>query len=573
MADISKHIYKYEEGLLYLVLNDLFPGRVLWGEKIDELNVDTDLLLTDGDGKITHVILVTHNNDDNNALKKFWRNANELFDVKRLWPNCLTVNIYFTSGTATVTSIVMDAIYDKVLVLNEHHGISSFIEVEDQFVKDNLVKCKSKESILELIQKKLPMEMTDFSGNKVKLKKLLKKTIRSSQDSFNYQQIVKPLKPNYLSPNSKSEFRRDFAKLALIQFEKIEILMNTISNPKKETNDFFSQLDLYDTPSIRGQKIKKSLTSIYFEEGPDALLYIYNKSRKLDVLRKLDGQLIAIKYSNDIESWFSNNLSLLRSADELFDIVNQCNDSPNSLGVPPDAKIEWNWVLENIMGMIKVLCGWPHGYGFSKLAIDCGYTDKISRSQRLKYSYYFDRRKDLSDKDIKLMCKVLSERLNGISDKNHLSSVFRKYSSLKLEQILVRLVGGQEFQPMYWLLAYMCNQHGVSYEFQRASESFISSLHPKKPGTTPLAIIDRKYYVHCKSAFDGSTDKRKELCGRVRALRGKVIHGGIRDNKRKYILFIDGEWDDKDIRLLSEAGWSHVFHFNDRKSLWNYLFG
>jgi hypothetical protein len=76
--------------------------------------------------------------------------------------------------------------------------------------------------------------------------------------------------------------------------------------------------------------------------------------------------------------------------------------------------------------------------------------------------------------------------------------------------------------------------------------------------------------ICCKSVTDSGKDhKRKELCGRARALRfRKTISGFVQSSESEQLfLVVDGTFDDSDLLVLTEAGWDRIFYPDEMDQL------
>jgi hypothetical protein len=76
--------------------------------------------------------------------------------------------------------------------------------------------------------------------------------------------------------------------------------------------------------------------------------------------------------------------------------------------------------------------------------------------------------------------------------------------------------------------------------------------------------------IYWKSVTDAGKDhKRKELAGRARVLRFEVTAQGFaeRPEAKQLILVVDGTFNDRDLRVLSEAGWDQIFYPDEMDQL------
>jgi len=81
-----------------------------------------------------------------------------------------------------------------------------------------------------------------------------------------------------------------------------------------------------------------------------------------------------------------------------------------------------------------------------------------------------------------------------------------------------------------------------------------------------MISVDRgRVWIKCQSAYAGKIDKRKELCGRIGAM--KLCYSPMELGQKKFFLVIDGFFDDQDLALLDQAGWDGIFYPDEMDEL------
>ena len=116
----------------------------------------------------------------------------------------------------------------------------------------------------------------------------------------------------------------------------------------------------------------------------------------------------------------------------------------------------------------------------------------------------------------------------------------------------------------------MCDRlesEGFSFDTSARHPSFLSE---SGRGTTTstgniISVNGGQCWIKCQSAYDGRIDKRKELCGRIGAM--KLCYTPDELARRKFYLVIDGFFDDSDLVLLDRAGWDGIFYFDELDKL------
>ena len=107
----------------------------------------------------------------------------------------------------------------------------------------------------------------------------------------------------------------------------------------------------------------------------------------------------------------------------------------------------------------------------------------------------------------------------------------------------------------------------LSHESPANHDSFLSTSEDAVPSRIEnlIKVDDGRVWIKCQSAYDGRIDKRKELCGRVGAM--KLCYSVKELSKRRFRLVIDGSFDDEDLRLFVQAGWDGVYYFYELDEL------
>ena len=80
-----------------------------------------------------------------------------------------------------------------------------------------------------------------------------------------------------------------------------------------------------------------------------------------------------------------------------------------------------------------------------------------------------------------------------------------------------------------------------------------------------ISVDDGRIWIKCQSAYAGKIDKRKELCGRIGAM--KLCYTPEELDQKKFYLVIDGFFDDQDLALLDQAGWDGIFYYDEMDDL------
>jgi hypothetical protein len=131
-----------------------------------------------------------------------------------------------------------------------------------------------------------------------------------------------------------------------------------------------------------------------------------------------------------------------------------------------------------------------------------------------------------------------------------------------------KLLTHQDFEPLPALIRAAC---GTSVKL-RPIATIMADLAERAVQNAGLitAFAFPGGLICWKSVTNSGKDhKRKELCGRARALRFRRIGKSFSKSPEVYRLFlvVDGTFDDSDLRVLSESGWDRIFYPDEMEQL------
>ena len=571
MPDISKQVWKFQEGIVCLLLREIGidPEKILWGESPENLSVDTDVLIVGNDGNISHAIMVTHGTGDDAGLMKFWRSLNELFELRDASPHTCIINLLFQSGVPPVTMQAMREICDSTLVVEHTPSLHPLVEAAFTVTEDALFG-EGREAVLEHLQKWRRSCSEAEEAALLALRTYLVEIFeRPPSTDLPWQSIVGERTAVRVGEvTAHTGLRRAVAKLSVVSdfdFARIEQMRG---EPILKIDPHLQILGI-TTRSIRGFRLADpDLLQLFENLDTDTINYLRSRARaEIEVLPRLEEQLKAAAQFLAFSSWIGENWSDVTDGARLTTLIRQSFEDPGSFGPELSFAPTWHWLFDTIVYILKDARGGRHGFSFSKLAAKLGSTGVIGRSQRLKFSYYAERRRDLDAALLTATADYLAQQLTEEVDPSQLASRAEQISGMRKEGVLERLMNAQEFEPLYWLVERQCIEAGLTYCLDKAVPSFISDLHPRKPGTTKLALIggntpeDCAIALHCRTAHDGATDKRKELCARGKSLRVRLVDGGpVNHLDGKLALLLDGDWNHRDVELFVKSGWTRIYN-------------
>lgn len=571
MPDISKQVWKFQEGIVCLLLREIGinPEKILWGESPENLSVDTDILIVGNDGNISHAIMVTHGTADNAGGMKFWRSLNELFEIRDTYPDICVVNLLFQSGVPPVSLQAMLELCDSTLVVEETPSLHPLVEAGFTVTEDALFG-EGREAVLEHLQEwRRSCSETEESALSALRTYLVEIVDHPPSTDLPWESIVGERAAVRVGEvTAHTGLRRAVAKLSVVSDCDFARIKQMREEPILRIDPHLQILGI-TTRSIRGFRLADpDLLQLFENLDIDTINYLRSRSRaEIEVLPRLEEQLKAAAQFLAFSNWIGENWSNVTDGAQLRILMRQCFEDPGSFGPELSFAPTWHWLFDTIVYILKDARGGRHGFSFSKLAAELGAIGVIGRSQRLKFSYYAERRRDLDGSLLTATADYLAQKLAEEVDPSQLIRLAEQISGMRKDGVLERLMNAQEFEPLYWLVERGCSEAGLPYCQDKAVPSFISDLHPRKPGTTKLALIggitpeDCTIALHCRTAHDGATDKRKELCARGKSLRVRFADDGpVNHLDGKLALLLDGDWNERDVELFVKSGWSRIYN-------------
>jgi hypothetical protein len=571
--DLSKHVWKFQEGLLCVLLEEIGvdPSQIHWGVAPTLISVDTDIIIGITPDRPKFVLMVTHGTSDDIGLKKFWRIVNELFELRLAFPNCQIANVLYESGVPPVSLQAISQLFDSTLIIGETTNLSILTRVANTVTEDYLLKANRETIIHEVrlwISRASKAENVAITSLKTWLKQLLGK---KSPDPPVWLDLLAPCKPSKVQwIPEHTGCRRALGKLSLLSDSDFELVKQMRKRAINKQSLVFELLEIA-TRSIGGLRLADGdIASTFNDLGDQKVEALREKARtQMAVIPRLEMQ---VSFLGDLPlyfSWIRDEWAQMTTPRTLSSLLESCFQNPSSIGPMVECAPTWHWLLDLIIYIIKEARGSRHGYSFSKLAQDLGAIGVIGRNQRLLFSYYVELRRNLTPDVRESLANYLAKLLLKEIEPDEIVTRAADIAKMRAEGIFERIMGAQEFEPLYWLVEYECYKKGIKYELDKSVPSFISDLHPRKPGTTKLALLGGnldtcKLAVHCRTAHDGVTDKRKELCGRGRSLRARLTKNTARSQlENRLCLLLDGDWTQKDIDLLVKAGWTKIYTYKE----------
>jgi hypothetical protein len=211
---------------------------------------------------------------------------------------------------------------------------------------------------------------------------------------------------------------------------------------------------------------------------------------------------------------------------------------------------------------LRTETGGKDAYGYSVLGRETGHNE-ISAHPGIAVAPFLQRRKRLAPAIARDVSKVFAGHLQRLGKARTKELLQESVRGLCEAIFNFQMVGYRLYNPVDWLVCRELLNAGHKVVFPASHDSFLS-LKGKGNATATANLIsvdNGKYWIKCQSAYDGRIDKRKELCGRIGAM--KLCYSATELKTKRFYLVIDGFFNVEDIRLFGGAGWDGVFYYDE----------
>lgn len=567
-ADVRKQVWKFQESVVVIALLECGFDRsdISWHEKKlpDGMSIEPDVVVTEN-GKLKLILFVTHASCEHGADKKFWRGVAEVVEAKRLSTHPRLVNVLFSGETKKNLSLLNEELFDGCLHLSETgygreltdglyalaqiHGSGSTDECFD--ILSRLVKSKQLKGFTTF-KKQLQLAIGGKFGP-------YHKRLCSSKFSLSTSALVA----------QRTAYRRGLTKLfTLPQSVRTELYLS--KNPKNVPEHALAmgwfvktisnaRLDDEDLAWVV-RHIPRDVSErivVQAENSLPAFVQYSQTINEMGVLRLANEWIVESYETLSEKSGMENALiSIFRSPKkplEKFGLKNQ--------------SVVNHWLLSSIISMLRTETGRADGYGYSKLGQETGRRRELNAFAGTIMAPYLQLKCDIDSGLRSDIAKVLSGHINRLGV-NKCKELLDKSVSTTIDSIFsYQLSGYRNFNPVQWEIEKLLQSEGVNYICPVAHKSFLSTDESGISSTTGnlICVNEGSIFIKCQSAYDGRVDKRKELCGRIGAMKLSYTEQQLKSVK--FYIVIDGYFDQNDIELLSKAGWDGIYYPHELSTL------
>ena len=561
--DVRKQVWKFQEGAVVLALlaSGIKRKNVSWhqGKTPTGMSIEPDVIV-EQKGRPVLVVFVTHASAERAGEKKFWRGVAEVVEAKRLPSHPRIVNVVFSGETKENLSLLNERLYDGCVHLKnagygreltdtlhslaEEHGASSAndcLEILENAVKRKIVRG------FNAFKRDIAQAVVGPLGQ-------FHKNLCSSAFSSKARTTIA----------QRTSYRRGLIKLFTLPSETREAL--------------YSRKTAKNVPEhalALGWFVKTIAGALLDDEDISWVLRFVTLDEANRVHRHADKMLPAfVQYSQTLNEigvlwlankWIIENYGSLATAHGMWKALDQVFKSPRKALEPlglRGQRVGNHWLLASIISMLRTETGRADGYGYSKLGQEAGRRKELNAFAGTIMAPYLQLRADIDVGLRKDIATVLAGHLNRLGEGRCAALLVESVDTTLKSVFNYQLSGYRHFNPIEWELIRLLADQKRQFDWPASHKSFLANESSGISSSTGnlISVANGRAFIKCQSAYDGRIDKRKELCGRVGAM--KLAYTARQLKNLRFFLVADGYFDQKDIDLLLTAGWDGVYYPN-----------
>lgn len=568
--------------------------EVFWNQTPEQMSIDTDLTVGPKPHEPTHVFLISHSTAEHNSDMKFWRNMGELREVKfKLGFNVKAIGLLFDAQFKKNLLLVQPYAFDNFICVADKDYGQAILNFADKHSEALPGKKEEKHSFLKKHineDKKLRRAIEDLTNE---LKVAFTATCKSTdalwlavKESYSGRKPKPPLE-------ARSTFlRRGLAKMLFFEKlpQKYEITLNLSADlnltRRSIKGTLLSDTDIHATLDLLPRSLLQQLHASYLSMEEFQIL--------VEPLRALDQFPLLWQHIKD--RW-----QLLKTPQGLYqELQIAAKDGMQAFqGARNKSKFKFpGWLLVILITIIKAGKNRRLEYGYSKIVNDIQAlipselqqwkeivkgTEKHSPedprgSRTIEYGLrdwiYADSRSNFTfhDSELALVSLVLSRRLSAAFGGEFPESIADSVKEFFIaDTIETKLLSHPSFRPLKELIIAGLKEKNLTYQdisyFQSPLRGMAVSKGERvniRAASTNVIVTKRTLIRWISVSDEGRMHKCKEFCGRAWGFRvqtdfatGKV---SSREEVKKFVLLVDGTFDNADLRALVDAGWDEIFY-------------
>lgn len=541
-----------------------------WEETLPGVGVVSDFVLYKED-KPYMVLLVTHSNAESGTHMKFWRNIDELFDLKSYDPNLCVVNVTFFSSWKPELSKVESAVFDASFTLSD----KDYSEKLNELTLDLLpsVSGKSKKDTVTLFSeaikhnKKLESVVCQFEED------FVRSVVNASCNDELMQLWIKEQERQkkdhpFECSISDTWYKCSLIKLAFFTESERKSIYSFVTDKKPISADLRQKAKLFFGGTGRIGVFDSQIEQLVKELTPDVVEQVIKRVER-DNGSKVLGYLDAGRASNILIGFVNRDLSAITTLpkDKAIDYVVNGIKKGGSAG-----RSQRNTFID----MCFVICKYldkrfsydvavresdiPRGSGPDRL----GGIDKCVLGERM-----------LDEVSLRKLAEVIWVRINLRKD---YSTLLDEIIPSAIHQSYVTLVKHRTVNYLHTLIEHRLSQLNWGIDEREIKLRSCLSEYAGAPANTgdvtftySLEKDGKKVLLQVICAYT-ATHKHKELPGKLRAARYacELIESNVTFipnpafNFDAVILLLDGCWsslfssEEKIADAFKHSGWNRV---------------
>ncbi|MDA7618298.1 hypothetical protein N8703_03265 [Verrucomicrobia bacterium] len=561
MSDTRKQIWKFQEGAVVLALRECCgESKVHWDHTPKGMSIDPDVVVGDIPDSPEVVIFVTHASAAREGTHKFWRTMAEVVDAKRLSSKPQVISVLFPSNMKKKLLSAYGVLFDKAIHLDDISWgnllSNSLATLNDEY--GGLAKEVCLQKIADSVEAGGIPNWRDFASNLkdalTEKRGIYDKTISSS--SFNSNSRVPRARETTL--------RRSMCKYYTFH-EPIRSSLKSGVNIKEPPQH--AVILGWVSKTIGGYRLTDPEFNQFLSSSDSDVLssVVRHIDARIPVFQEYVSSLQNVEGTLAAFEWVVNNYSLLKKpAGMLAALQDVFNDpiTPLEQRISSDLIPTDHWLFSSIMILLRTETGRKDGYGYSTLGDE---VDEI-RFDLLALPF-LQRTKNLEATTLKTLSKVFSEHLLRLSE-SRTKELFQQSLSTHMASIFnFKLMNYRHYNPVDWVVCDVLASIDQRFDHPSQHPSFLSQAGMGTTTSTGnmISVDGGRVWIKCQSAYAGKIDKRKELCGRIGAM--KLCYTPEELDQKKFLLVIDGFFEDRDLALLDQAGWDGIFYYDEMDAL------
>ncbi len=567
-SDSRKQVWKFQEGAVVLALRQVLGAKteIHWDHTPKGMSIDPDVVIGKDPDRPEVVVFVTHASAEMVGQKKLWRTVAEAIEAKRLPSHPKILSVLFPGNVKGALKEIYKTLFDGCLHLDEVPYGKGLDEALSQLTREHGIKAK--DACLAILktavsEKRIP-SFGDFTKS---VKSLLKAKYGSKHEvmaSSAFSGAGRVPKARFTS------LRRSVCKLYTLPPDLREALLTgkpfeTVP-PHALLLEWFTE-GVTGEPELMDDELRAFLATAKKEEV--AFLCNYADDN-LPSFRQYAQSLRDVGNSRYVNEWILKHYGDLSTQNGMAKhlravFVDPAEPLAKVAGHPVPAQN--HWLFQALMAVLRTETGRSDGYGYSELAKDAKTVQGVSAAN-FSITDFVGRKKLLPVKLLNPISNALAKHVRRLGPRG-LDRLLNTSLQVKCKHIFnFQMMNYKLFNPIEWLILDSAKD-GIDEDIKwpAVHDSFLGTDTggPAASSGNLVCIRAGRIWVKCQSAYDGRIDKRKELCGRIGAMKLTYAAGDL--VQKRFYLVLDGAFDAADLKLLAQAGWDGVFYFDETDAL------